>query len=537
MKREMKTLGMKTRRILTLVKYLFALGVTVFAFTGLDSKNYLFGSLLELGVIILLSDLFARRWPKAGNVISSILTLLYNTQQFILYFGSTYLTMIMLTNISSAEDLGGRAFEYILAIVLVIVLSSLPICPIRMTRTYVYNALIGIMIADLGFTMTLGSSYSPLYGYANVAVQAKEQHDRETYINSLPDTAEQFYSDSVESGIDKPADLPEQPNVILIMTKGLSQSIVEDERNLMPNVRSYEDQSVDFESYFNHTAATYRGIIGQLFSGYQNNNLDQNHLASIQSIMKDQGYYTSFINTEMNNIQFTGYLNDLGFDAVIGKDSDSYLTDKEAYDLLLQTAEDQSSKGQPFFTTIYTFNTHVSLDSDDEKYGNGSEAELNKFYNCDYQFGRFMDAFNNSDLADNTIIVFTADHCTYLDDAFRSAFPDTVRVHSFLDRIPFLIYYKGVTPQKISADGRNSLCMVPTILDYLDISAPNYFLGNSLFININNDSSPYDLVFTIDNTERVSTKDAIIQGMDSSVDSEVEKNINNYYAAAQQERK
>ncbi len=174
--------------------------------------------------------------------------------------------------------------------------------------------------------------------------------------------------------------------------------------------------------------------------------------------------------------------------------------------------EQEEKSNQPFFTAIYTFNTHVTMDSEDQKFGDGGGMELNKFYNCDYQFGKFMEKFNESELSDNTIIIFTADHCTYADDAFREAFPDVPRVQVFLDRIPFFIYYKGVTPQVIDAQGRNSLCMTPTVLDFLDI-------------------------VTIDNTERVSTQNGVIQGMDPSIDGDMETNINHYYAAAQQERR
>lgn len=524
-------------KVTTAVKYAAALAVTIVAYTLAGNVQYLIGSLLELAVIFFLSDMLIRKWPRVGYIINSLVTLLYIVQQVILCYGSSYLTMIMLTNVDSIQDLGGRAAEYIISGVTVLVCSFLPICPVTIKHVRPHNALIAVLIADLIFSMTFGGTYSPLYGYISVAAQAKAQAEREAYIRSQPDMTEKFYQKEVNSGTPKPADLAEQPNIILIMTEGLSQSIVDDERDIMPNVRRYENQSVNFVNYFNHTAATYRGIIGQLYSGYQNNNLDTNNLVSMQEILKDEGYYTSFLNTEENNIQFTEYLKRLGFDDVLGNDPDDWLTDKEAYEFLWDTVQDEAESDQPFFTCIYTFNTHLTYDSEDEKFGDGSDAELNKFYNCDYQFGEFMKKFRRSDLSDNTIIVFTADHCTYVDDSFTAAFPNTERVYNFCDSIPFFIYYKGNTPQEIDASGRNSLCLVPTILDYLDISAPNYFLGTSLFLGINNDASPYDTVFTEDNTVRISTQNAEISGVDGSIDDELEKNINNYFAAAQQERK
>ena len=67
----------------------------------------------------------------------------------------------------------------------------------------------------------------------------------------------------------KPNNLPESPNVILIFVEGMSQHIIDDERNIAPNIREVQSKSLNFKNYYNHTFATYAGIIGQLYSGYQ----------------------------------------------------------------------------------------------------------------------------------------------------------------------------------------------------------------------------------------------------------------------------
>lgn len=535
MKRENMLTG-KSKNIFMLIKYITAVFVTVMALYGSGSAEYFIGSLLELSVIFFMSNLLVHKWPKSGYVINSLVMLMYLVQQLILYYGQSYLTMIMLNNTDSIQDLGGRALEYGIVGITVLVCSFLPISYVEVKHVGTKNGLITVLVADLLFTLCCGNAYSPLYGYINVGIQAKAQAEREEYIRSQPDMAEKFYQKEVNSGTAKPADLVEKPNVILIMTEGLSQSIVEDEREIMPNVKEYEEKSLFFDNYYNHTAATYRGIIGQLYSGYQYDNLDVNHLVSLQDIFKEEGYYTSFVNTEENNTQFTQYLESMNFDDVLGKDTEDWLTDKEAYEFLWDTVEEESENDEPFFTAIYTFNTHLTFDSEDEKFEDGSDAELNKFYNCDYQFGEFMKKFRSSDLSDNTIIVFTADHCTYADDAFTAAFPETERTYSFCDRIPLFIYYKGIEADTIDAEGRNSLCLAPTILDFLDVTEENYFLGTSLFLSRNNDASDFDTIYTEDNSIRLSTADGIIQEADSSIDSDLEKKIDNYFAAAQQER-
>lgn len=85
----------------------------------------------------------------------------------------------------------------------------------------------------------------------------------------------------------------------------------------MPNVADMEKKSLFFENYFNHTFPTYKGLIGQLFSGYQLNNFDENTLVSLEEAFRKAGYHTSFINTEPQNLNFASYLENLRFDEVV----------------------------------------------------------------------------------------------------------------------------------------------------------------------------------------------------------------------------
>ena len=261
----------------------------------------------------------------------------------------------------------------------------------------------------------------------------------------------------------------------------------------------------------------------------------KNELISLQAILKKHGYYTSFINTEPENLLFTRFLKEMEFDELISNKQDSYkgysktLSDGQAYDLLFSAIEKQSNSNVPFFTAIYTFGTHVSLDSSEEKYGDGSNAELNKFYNADYHFGEFMRKFNESDISENTIIIFTADHCTYDDDGFSSAFPDVNRKALFLDRIPLFIYYKGINAGSIDAFGRNSVDLAPTILDYLDISDENYFLGRSLFRDID-DSCFFDTYYVGTGGSYYSTKGGTINAISEDELDELTDKLKKYYS-------
>ena len=203
------------------------------------------------------------------------------------------------------------------------------------------------------------------------------------------------------------------------------------------------------------------------------------------------------------------------------------VSDKDNYELLLSTANDLNNKQEPFFISTYTFGTHVSLDSPDKIYKNGTESLLNRFYNVDYYFGEFIKNFENSKLYDNTIIVFTTDHCTFIDFDYTRLFGDFhERVYNMVDDIPLFIYHKNIDSKNIDVNGRNSLSLVPTILDYIDISAPNYFLGKSLFSGAD-DYTIYEHIYHDDINFR-STYNKIVSIDEKEIDQNIMNSINDY---------
>ena len=524
--------------IFDIVKYVFSLILIVLSYTSMKAKRFVLAEFLELLIIVALSDIIVKKNKIAGYIVNDILMLLLNAQLLVAFFGNSYIKLVMLTNLDSLQDIGGKAVAYITGVILVLFFTFLPIRPIEV-KWFRPEMLLSIFLAaELVFTMCLGNTYSPFFAYADMAKQAYDSAQVRKAAMSADNVTLDYYHESISSFIDNNPALPLQPNVVLIMTEGLSQSIVDDPRNLMETVREYESKSIYFKNYYNHTFATYRGIIGQLYSGYQLNNLDTNSLISIEEIFHDHGYKTTMINTEPSNLQFTEYLNELHFDEVVGSRDEGYtgyfesMTDKEAYNKLFETMESDHAAGKPFFDVIYTFGTHASFDSPDEVYGDGSDAELNKFYNTDKQLKVFLEKFEESEMASDTIIVFTADHATYADQNFVTAFPDYERVHTELDRVPLFMYYKGVEPWEIDVKGRNSLDLAPTILDYVGIDCENYFLGSTLFMNKNNNNN-YDTVFSDGGTYSTSDGDAIA-GL-SEAQSQITLNlINRYYIANQQ---
>ncbi len=133
---------------------------------------------------------------------------------------------------------------------------------------------------------------------------------------------------------------------------------------------------------------------------------------------------------------------------------------------------------------MYTYGTHLTLDGVET---NGNNKIINKFSYLDKSFGEFIKEFEKSTIYENTIIIFTTDHATYTDLEFKETFPNYEKTLQSFDKIPLFIYHKDVVAQNIDVKERTSINLAPTILDYLDIGGENYFLGESLFSDYDNE--------------------------------------------------
>lgn len=492
--------------LFAVLKYGFSVMATVMTCTAVHNWALLPVGLAELFLIWTVSNALLNLVNPLGQIIHFLLLFLYSGQMLVMYFGNSFTTLLMLTNLVSLEDLSGNFGVYLMLLIPMLVILFYPMVTVRLRRKRGGLMLGAALLIWLGTVLGFSASCSPLISAGLVVRDAVDQRNMRAEIqnNDAVDRS-QFYRAGIADNRAKPGDLPEQPNVILIFAEGLSQSIVEDERAIMPFLASLEEKSLFFENYYNHTFATYRGLIGQLYSGFQLSDFDSNSLVSMQSMFGDLGYTTTFINTEPDNVQFTAYLGRMDFDELLSKDEWMtsnygllYVSDREAFNRLYETALELHDGDKPFFLSMYSFGTHASLNSPDLLNGDGTTPEINKFYNLDAQLQAFFERYEQGELARDTLIVITGDHCTYQDKAFTEAFPDYPRYCTEIDRVPLILYYPGIQSERVDAQGRNTLDLAPTVLDYIDVSAPNYFLGDSLFglgQEVREDVLPFDRIF------------------------------------------
>lgn len=313
-----------------------------------------------------------------------------------------------------------------------------------------------------------------------------------------------------------------KPNVIVIFTEGLSAvttSVYNDTfKDLTPNLEIFanDNKSTKVYNYYNHTAATYRGLFGQMCSTYpwlgggkswvKNNglNLSENSYKCIPHILNNNGYDTVYLNMHYKDSSGNDEMaRNFGFDKVlsgevlsekylggIDKIRKDYIDDQHAYKTLISYLKENENNSKPFFLATYTIETHAFVDitSDGVGYNDGKNNVLNTIHNMDNAFGKFWRYFKQSKFSKNTIVIFTSDHARYFCTEYRKtmqAYKETNYHSIFIDRVPMLMYIPHTKiPSTFNAHQSTSVDLTPTILQLLGVKQEsNAFLGHSIFQN------------------------------------------------------
>lgn len=286
-------------------------------------------------------------------------------------------------------------------------------------------------------------------------------------------------------------------NVILIFAEGTSSRILSE--SLTPNSAGFLRNAFRVKRYYNHQAATFRGIRGTLTSGFTLKGGSFQHrgfteiseeelladysgtLESLPSLLNNAGYRTVFLSPHHEDDALAPLMKAVGFDTAECIKTQN--VDSQTYEILFDRAEALDRESAPFFLSAYIFGTHHGLDTQNCRYGDGSNTYFNKFHCQDLAFGAFLKRFFASPLAKNTVLIWTTDHATFPSTEFRRSFH--AEVEFFHDEIPLAIHSPNESSRRravFNARHRTSITLAPTVLDILDIAAPKtHFLGNSLF--------------------------------------------------------
>lgn len=461
----------------------------------------------DLLFLNLLEIVFVYGWllligPKIRGFVWVLYCCILGAQIASVYSSGFYIVPLTLSNAGEYSALGSIVVIKLTFIIALFIITSLLIFTVQ---TKIKNFSIKILSTIVLFT-TVYNFATPMHMFFDTF---SSYYAQLTYKPSYdyPKIAKSYLKVNIWNDRDNKTPIKaERQNVIVIFTEGMSAAIIDKINNrqlhLTQNIDHLYDSSIVFENYYNHTAATFRGLRGQLTSAYQykdgmnesHDGIEQlgnekvistykNRLVSLPEILNKHGYQTYFLASTERNSGLNSMLKSMSFSRVYGMGDfkpyqEDRMTDKQTFAALKELLLTQQN--QPFFIGVYPSGTHHGRDSPDLKYGDGKNSYYNKFYNYDAQLGDFIKYFDKSEYAKNTILILTADHSTFPTPEFKDSFG--IKANYFFDQIPLIIHKVGVTSQKIDAGGYNSLSLTPTILQMLDINnEPNYFLGCSLF--------------------------------------------------------
>ena len=209
--------------------------------------------------------------------------------------------------------------------------------------------------------------------------------------------------------------------------------------------------------------------------------------------LHDEGYRTMWFHG--NSKEFysrTEYLPQIGFHELYSRDELDLdkskpalgwgLTDEILFDEALDKLE---SVDGPFFAEILTVSNHLPFDYDWNiefpEYLQQETELLDRYrrgmYYTDQAFRKFHERFQNSSLAQNTILVVTGDHgiWTFSSDEL----PGLVKNEQYF-RVP-LIMQTPEGHQFAVNENTSHLDIAPTLSNLLDLKGPDDWMGRSLF--------------------------------------------------------
>lgn len=506
---ELKLCGTKSNPIYIAICCILALQFC-FLLPFVDSILHPLFFLFEIIVLLIVSMALK---SKALNILLIIPIFLEAAQYASLYSTGSYIIPLTILNICDAASIGKELLYISLIIISYIILFYVNIYLLkkvkRFSRFQTSIACIAYIIVMMIAFVTYNKQVTwkkypfPLENISFITYRAAK------ILRTLPtDTfAKSFEKNGINTSFkDKiSAKNFKNYNVIVIFLEGTSSRVLSED--VTPHILQLRKKSIDIKNYFNHTAATFRGLRGQLISGFclkggrdyardlqGVDELAQKSYArniprieSLPYILEKRGYTTVFISPHDKDEGLASVMESVGFQQVLtaenfGEKFSDALTDKQSYEFLWKELMGLQSFPNPFFLCLYQLGTHHGMDSPDKKFGDGKNPYLNKFHNADFWLGQFVEKFLANNISKNTFLILTADHATYSTPEYRKTF--NTKTQYFVDEIPFIIFSKDISGTTIDADYSNSLSFAPTILDILGVDkVNNHFLGDSIFFD------------------------------------------------------
>ncbi|SFV68220.1 Phosphoglycerol transferase and related proteins, alkaline phosphatase superfamily [hydrothermal vent metagenome] len=256
-------------------------------------------------------------------------------------------------------------------------------------------------------------------------------------------------------------------------------------KNTTPNYFNLANQGITPKTTIAGGLRTTEGLFSTLCS-WQNplggsvaqNRLQNNDLNCLPEILKKHNYQTVFYQGSHKDTSGVGFFaQKLGFQTSLGKkqlktsmyEHNSWgMHDFDIYNNILENIK---TIKKPFLIGVNTNTTHDT--SVPKGWNKFKDKRLNALYFSDAALGDFMDKFKKQypKIFNNTLFVILADHTAGVRKQDITKF-----------KIPLTIIANDIKAKKLNRI-TSQRDVAPTVLDYLGIKTPQYYLGKSLLSN------------------------------------------------------
>lgn len=282
--------------------------------------------------------------------------------------------------------------------------------------------------------------------------------------------------------------LPDSTNLIVIVLESFGNEFVKKKKNT-PFLNSILKKSWSLNRAFANGLTSSEAIPAIVSSmpkfsnvDYFSSNYGNNSLDGIASILKKNGYKTTFFHGASNgSMMLDAFSSVAQFDKYYGRNeygNDAHFDGRWGiFDtpFLKWSAQEIKNLPSPFFSLIFTLSSHhpyivpSNLKSD---LTFKTPIENATFY-ADFSLKKFFERVEKMDWFENTLFVFVADHTS----------KNRKNVHPLdIYKIPLAFYHPKVDLSKIKNQPiATQIDVFPTVLDFLNVEADFYSAGKSLF--------------------------------------------------------
>lgn len=266
-------------------------------------------------------------------------------------------------------------------------------------------------------------------------------------------------------------------------------------RSYTPFLDELLSQSYSFQYSFANSArsvdcmpATFAGI-PRYIDPYCYYIYSNNTLQGLPEMLRDEGYNTAFFHGAPNTtLGFKAFAKSIGFEHYYGLDEypnkDDFdgtwaIFDEPYLQYFAKYCEEYAQKDKPFFLTVFTASSHEPFKIPEkykDTFTSGDIPMHRSISYSDYAIRKFFEQVKDEPWLENTIFVFTADHCGMSN---RSDY--NTDMGRFL--IPIFFYTPGGQLPVMCDSTRlmQQIDITPTLLGILNYQKPYFSFGKNVF--------------------------------------------------------